>query len=82
MAFDIYGNHLRPGYCEVHPDYYGEYPCDLCLEDSRCRQTEREHERNIERERGRELELEWEWMYRTEWSLDHMISDSIMIGGV
>lgn len=30
MGFDIYGNHLRPGYCEVHPDVPEEYPCRLC----------------------------------------------------
>ena len=31
MAFDIYGNHLRPGYCEVHPDVREEWPCHECL---------------------------------------------------
>jgi len=33
MAFDIYGSHLRPGCCEVHPDHQGSYPCDLCMDD-------------------------------------------------
>ena len=32
MAFDIFGNRLRPGYCEVHPDVAEEYPCSLCTE--------------------------------------------------
>ena len=31
MAFDIYGCHLRPGHCEVHPDVHEEYPCFVCL---------------------------------------------------
>ena len=30
MAYDIYGNHLRRGYCEVHPDIHEEYPCSEC----------------------------------------------------
>ncbi len=33
MAFDIYGNHLRPGYCEVHPDVRESYPCSECVGD-------------------------------------------------
>jgi len=32
MAYDIYGNHLRRGYCEVHPDIPEEYPCSGCME--------------------------------------------------
>jgi hypothetical protein len=31
LMFDIYGQHLRPGYCEVHPDIPEEYPCSLCV---------------------------------------------------
>lgn len=31
MAYDIYGNNLRPGHCEVHPHVHEEYPCSLCL---------------------------------------------------
>lgn len=30
MAFDIYGNNLRRGHCEVHPNVHEEYPCALC----------------------------------------------------
>ena len=33
MSYDIYGNYLRPGYCEVHPNRRGSYPCDLCEEE-------------------------------------------------
>lgn len=30
MSWDIYGNPLRRGYCEVHPNVHEEYPCSLC----------------------------------------------------
>lgn len=31
MSWDIYGNPLRRGYCEVHPDVHQEYPCSICM---------------------------------------------------
>lgn len=31
MSWDIYGNPLRRGYCEVHPDVHEEYPCRYCM---------------------------------------------------
>ena len=42
MAYDIYGNHLRRGYCEVHPDIHEEYPCSECMyrEDDRYPEPE------------------------------------------
>jgi len=30
MSFDIYGNNLKRGHCEVHPNVAEEYPCSLC----------------------------------------------------
>ena len=30
MSFDIYGNNLKRGHCEVHPQVAEEYPCSLC----------------------------------------------------
>jgi hypothetical protein len=30
MAYDIHGNDLRPGHCEVHPWVHQEYPCSIC----------------------------------------------------
>ena len=30
MAFDLYGNALRLGHCEVHPDVAETYPCWYC----------------------------------------------------
>lgn len=35
MAYDIFGNHLQPGHCEVHPDVAEPYPCTCCFEDLR-----------------------------------------------
>lgn len=32
MPYDIYGNSLQRGYCEVHPDVPEEYPCSVCME--------------------------------------------------
>lgn len=32
MAYDIYGNILTKGYCEVHPGIPEEYPCFQCVE--------------------------------------------------
>lgn len=31
MAWDIYGNPLKRGHCEVHPHIGQEYPCSVCL---------------------------------------------------
>jgi hypothetical protein len=33
MAWDIHGNHLRAGYCEVHPDVPESYPCGYCRDE-------------------------------------------------
>ena len=40
MSYDIYGNHLRRGYCEVHPDIPEPWPCYLCLEANRYQNQE------------------------------------------
>jgi hypothetical protein len=37
MSFDIYGNNLRRGHCEVHPHVHEEYPCSVCLAESASR---------------------------------------------
>lgn len=41
MAFDIWGNNLRPGHCEVHPHVHEEYPCSMCLSEGQNREQER-----------------------------------------
>jgi len=30
MAWDIFGDHLERGHCEVHPWVHQEYPCQVC----------------------------------------------------
>jgi hypothetical protein len=41
MSWDIYGNTLRKGYCEVHPHVQEEYPCSLCYAESRINDQRR-----------------------------------------
>lgn len=43
MSYDIYGENLRRGYCEVHPHISEEYPCSLC-----CLENELYHKRKEE----------------------------------
>ena len=50
MAWDIYGNNLRRGYCEVHPDVPQEYPCMYCMRD-----IERDEEQRYEQHRQDDL---------------------------
>ena len=33
--FDIYGNPLQAGNCEVHPHIPEHYPCAICLQESK-----------------------------------------------
>lgn len=56
MTFDIYGQPLRFGHCEVHPDVGHDYPCPLCLSDLDQRNRERAEEAAY-----------WEAMARAEW---------------
>jgi len=50
MSFDIYGERLRGGHCEVHPHVHEEYPCHVCLMESRQRQSDREAQEQAWRE--------------------------------
>lgn len=50
MAFDIFGQRLLPGHCEVHPHIHDEYPCCMCLAHDRQRAQECDHEGPIEDE--------------------------------
>jgi len=44
MSWDIYGDPLERGFCEVHPWVKQEYPCCLCAaENAVLRQQEKEH---------------------------------------
>lgn len=59
MPYDIYGNKLKKGHCEVHPDVPEEYPCNYCLlahEQEKIRQQqEEEYYKYIEDEMAQAL---------------------------
>ena len=38
MSYGICGNPLRRGHCEVHPHVHEEYPCSVCVAESRRHQ--------------------------------------------
>jgi hypothetical protein len=62
MSYDIYGNTLRRGFCEVHPHVNEEYPCSLCYAETNNKnarkQQEQEYHRQQEKEHDRIQELE------------------------
>lgn len=45
MAYDIHGNILRRGHCEIHPHVAEEYPCSLCYEQDRKWKNYKEQEK-------------------------------------
>ena len=56
MSWDIYGNPLARGHCEVHPHVHEEYPCSVCMAEKRQReqasqQSEAEHYLQVEIDR-------------------------------
>lgn len=52
MSYDIYGNNLRPGHCEVHPSVHEEYPCSVCMmENDLRRKQKQEYEADMAKER-------------------------------
>ena len=53
MPYDIYGNNLRNGLCEVHPYVEQEYPCQIC-----CQEIEREEQRQRENREHSQLQNE------------------------
>ena len=66
MAFDIYGQHLRSGYCEVHPDVPEEYPCGRCMMEAERRQHEEEQRQAYEEEMRRAYIREQRQAYEEE----------------
>jgi len=62
MSFDIYGNNLRSGYCEVHPDVHQSYPCSLCYAERKkvddAKRMKKEHYRQMEINHQRDMEIE------------------------
>ena len=62
MSYDIYGNNLRSGYCEVHPQVHESYPCSLCYAEGDKRnydkRQENEYYRQMEIDHQRDMEIE------------------------
>jgi hypothetical protein len=44
MSYDIYGEPLRRGHCEVHPHVHEEYPCSVCIQESNNRNSQQQSE--------------------------------------
>jgi hypothetical protein len=82
MAYDIYGNNLRRGHCEVHPDVHEEYPCSLCyMEQSKHKEremAEREHyeqwEQAIYKEEVSRYCTAMFWQYRLLTKVEKLIN--------
>ena len=53
MPYDIHGNNLRNGFCEVHPYVEQEYPCQICYQE-----IEREEQRQRENREHSQLQNE------------------------
>ena len=63
MSFDIFGQPLKRGHCEVHPHVNEEWPCSLCLMESEQR---RRTESNDNAQHDMILEVEHLKMQRAE----------------
>lgn len=48
MSWDIYGNPLRPGHCEAHPDIAQHFPCSICRQAQEQEKLERIHNVHIQ----------------------------------
>ena len=44
MAWDIYGDVLETGCCEVHPWINEEYPCHRCMQEKQNYEASREYD--------------------------------------
>lgn len=52
MPYDIFGNNLRSGHCEVHPWVHESYPCSVCHQEAakeeRLKREEERYYRELE----------------------------------
>ena len=75
MSYDIYGENLRNGHCEVHPHVHEPYPCSVCLSENDNRpnfkaqqryydNAEREYYEAMEREHYEEMAREDSFYFR------------------
>ena len=68
MSYDIYGNYLRGGYCEVHPDVPESYPCSECMYEQQYYEEQKSQEEQYYRYLE-ELKYEhWQSITRDEWT--------------
>ena len=58
MSYDIYGQPLQSGHCEVHPHVHEEYPCSVCVQENNARINQATLEQQYEEHYHRLLELE------------------------
>ena len=58
MAYDIYGNDLERGFCEVHPYIKQEYPCSVCLAERRKFDEEKKQAKQQQKEYYKHLEFQ------------------------
>ena len=56
MGYDIYGNNLRSGHCEVHPYVHEEYPCSVCLQESEQEAIDKAQRKEYEKEMREDYE--------------------------
>ena len=73
MTYDIYGQNLASGYCEVHPWVRESYPCSLCYAESNDRKqrqpdydtrAEAEYYAEMERAHYEDIAKKNNWLYR------------------
>lgn len=43
MSYDIHGNVLKEGYCEVHPNVPEYYPCYICYQEIDIENQRQQH---------------------------------------
>lgn len=48
MGWDIYGQYLAPGHCEVHPHIAESYPCSRCEEEYYQNQRDQDEVEKVE----------------------------------
>ena len=74
MSWDIYGNPLQRGHCEVHPHVHEEYPCSVCLSE---RRQHDEANRDHQAQHDMILEVEHLKMQRDELLKALMLAESV-----
>ena len=60
MPFDIFGENLRAGHCEVHPWVHEGYPCSVCISESNQRSSQKDSDDKQYQEYCEGQAREWE----------------------